>query len=90
VSSSMSDSDVTKLWHMHLGHMSGKGMAILSKRVLLCGQGTDKMEFCEHCVLDKQKWVRFGTCIHKMKGTLDYIHSNLWGSSCVPSKGGPR
>ena len=34
-SSSMSDSDVTTLWHMCLAHMSDKGMAILSKRGLL-------------------------------------------------------
>jgi len=51
----MSDSDVTKLWHMRLGHMSDKGMAILSKRGLLCGQSTGKIEFCEHCIFGKQK-----------------------------------
>jgi len=88
VSSSMLDSDVTKLWHMQLGHMSDKGMAISSKRGLLCGQGTGKMEFCEYCVLGKQKGVYFDTGIHKTKGTLDYIHSDLWGTSRVPSKGG--
>ena len=36
-SSSLSDSDITKLWHMHLGYMSGKSLDILSKRGLLCG-----------------------------------------------------
>ncbi|KAK3009893.1 hypothetical protein RJ639_012982 [Escallonia herrerae] len=31
-SSSDIDSDTTKLWHMHLGHMSEKGMDVLSKQ----------------------------------------------------------
>ncbi|KAG8498737.1 hypothetical protein CXB51_005106 [Gossypium anomalum] len=44
---SLSDDDITKLWHMHLGHMSENGM-----------------------------------------GTLEYIHSDLWGPSRVPSRGG--
>ena len=89
-SSSMSDSDVTKLWHMRLGHMSEKGLTLLSKRGLLCGQSTGKMDFCEHCVFGKQKRLSFGTGIHKTKGSLDYIHSDLWGPAQVPSKGGAR
>jgi hypothetical protein len=32
VSSSMSDSDETILWHMRLGHMSEKGLTMLSKQ----------------------------------------------------------
>ncbi|KAG8481939.1 hypothetical protein CXB51_026741 [Gossypium anomalum] len=46
-SSSLSDDDITKLWHMRLGHMSENSM-----------------------------------------GTLEYIHSDLWGPSKVPSRGG--
>ncbi|KAG8501537.1 hypothetical protein CXB51_004025 [Gossypium anomalum] len=34
-SSSLSDDDITKLWHMRLGHMSENGMVELSKRGLL-------------------------------------------------------
>ncbi|XP_073111292.1 uncharacterized mitochondrial protein AtMg00300-like [Elaeis guineensis] len=52
-SPSMSESEVTKLWHMRLGHMSEKGMTMLSKRGLLCGQSTSKMDFCEHCIFGK-------------------------------------
>ncbi|KAG8473150.1 hypothetical protein CXB51_035082 [Gossypium anomalum] len=36
-SSSLSDDDITKLWHMHLGHISENGMVELSKRGLLDG-----------------------------------------------------
>ncbi|KAG8482827.1 hypothetical protein CXB51_024187 [Gossypium anomalum] len=52
-SSSLSDDDITKLWHMRLGHMSENGMAELSKRGLLDGQGICKLNFCEHCVFGK-------------------------------------
>ncbi|KAG8502420.1 hypothetical protein CXB51_000378 [Gossypium anomalum] len=76
-SSSLSDNDITKLWHMHLGHMSENGMVELSKRGLLDGQGICKLNFCEHHVFGKQKRVRFTKGIHKMKGTLKYIHSDL-------------
>ena len=89
--SSLSDTDITKLWHMRLGHMSEKGLGILSKRGLLCGQSTGPLEFCEHCIFGKQKRVSFSSpAIHKTKGTLDYIHSDLWGPSRAPSKGGAR
>ncbi|KAG8472343.1 hypothetical protein CXB51_034269 [Gossypium anomalum] len=54
-SSSLSDDDITKIWHMRLGHMSENGMAKLSKRGLLDGQGIYKLNFCEHCVFGKQK-----------------------------------
>ncbi|KAG8498724.1 hypothetical protein CXB51_005090 [Gossypium anomalum] len=69
-SSSLSDDDITKLWHMRLGHMSENGMVELSKRGLLDGQGICKLNFCEHCVFGKQKRVRFTRGIHNTKGTL--------------------
>ncbi|KAM3319479.1 putative protein isoform X1 [Capsicum chacoense] len=86
--SSLLESDVAKLWHMHLGHMSENGMVELSRRGLLDGQSITKLEFCEHCIFGKQKRVRFTKGIHSTKGTLDYIHSDLWGPAGVPSKGG--
>jgi len=90
VSSSMSDSEVTRLWHMRLGHMSEKGLTLLSKRGLLSGQSTSKLEFCERCLFGKQKRISFNSGLHRTKGTLDYIHSDLWGPARVPSKGGAR
>ncbi|KAG8475695.1 hypothetical protein CXB51_032441 [Gossypium anomalum] len=87
-SSSLSDDDITKLWHMRLRHMSENGMAELSKRGLLDGQGIYKLNLCEHCVFGKQKKVRLTRGIHNTKGTLEYIHSDLWGPSRVPSRGG--
>ncbi|KAG8491046.1 hypothetical protein CXB51_014200 [Gossypium anomalum] len=63
-------------------------MVELSKRGLLDGQGFCKLNFCKHCVFGKQKRVRFTRGIHNTKGTLEYIHSDLWGPSRVPSRGG--
>ena len=76
-SSSLSDDDMTKLWHMHLGHMSESGLIELSKRGLLDGQGISKLKFCEHYIFGKQKRVRFTRGTHNTEGTLDYIHLNL-------------
>ena len=62
--SSISDYDRTRLWHMCLGHMSELGMAELSKRGLLDGKCISKLKFCEHYVFGKQKKVRFTRGIH--------------------------
>ena len=65
-------------------------MTILSKRGLLGSQGTGKLDFCDHCVFRKQKKVSFSITTHCTNGTLDYIDSDLWGPSRVPSFGGKR
>ncbi|KAG8480843.1 hypothetical protein CXB51_025300 [Gossypium anomalum] len=94
---SVNDSKVSEEWildsgctfHMSpigIGHMSENGMVELSKRGLLDGQGICKLNFCEHCVFGKQKRVRFTRGIHNTKETLEYIHSDLWGPSRVPSR----
>lgn len=90
VSSPLNDLDFTQLWHMCLGHMSEKGLKLLSSRGLLGDQGINKLEFCKHCVFGKQKRVSFSTGIHCTRGILDYIHSDLWGPSKVPSFIGKR
>ncbi|KAK3036784.1 hypothetical protein RJ639_030814 [Escallonia herrerae] len=89
-SSSDIDSDTTKLWHMRLGHMSERGMDVLSKQCLLGSKKIGKLDFCEHCVFGKQCRVKFSQAVHTTKGTVDYIHSDLWGPSTVPSNGGGR
>ena len=66
-SRSLSKDDITKLWHMRLGHMSENGMAELSGKGLLDGQKTSKLQFSENYVFWKQKRVRFSSGIHKSK-----------------------
>ena len=69
---------------MQLGHMSEKGMTILSKKGCLGSAGIGKLEFFEHYVLGKQKKVSFSTAKYRTQGILDYIHSDLWGPLRVP------
>ncbi|GAV85826.1 gag_pre-integrs domain-containing protein/UBN2_2 domain-containing protein, partial [Cephalotus follicularis] len=52
-SSGDKDADTTRLWHMRLGHMSERGLQILSKKGLLAGVKSGKLDFCEHCVYGK-------------------------------------
>ncbi|KAJ4726144.1 Retrovirus-related Pol polyprotein from transposon TNT 1-94 [Melia azedarach] len=91
VASSEIDKDnMTKLWHVRVGHMSAREMQILSKGDLLCGHKVKDLEFCEHCIFGKLHRSKFPKAIHRTKGTLDYIHSDCWGPSRVESLGGHR
>ena len=84
----MADDDVTRLWHMHLRHVRENGMTELGKRGLLYNQSTSNLKFYEHCVFRKQRQVKFFNGIHNTKGTLDYLHFDIWEPSRVPSNGG--
>ena len=64
--------DLTKLWYMRLGHISEKGIT-LSKQGLLGGHKVADLEFCEHCIFDKQCRIQFCKVVHRTKATLDYI-----------------
>ena len=84
-SAEVKEADLTKLWHMRLGHMSEWGMQIPSKEDLLGGHKAKSLEFCEHCVFGKLHRSKFPKAVHRTKGTLDYIHSDCWGPSRVES-----
>jgi len=43
----------TMMWHKKLGHMSEKGLKILSDQKLLLGLTKVTLPFCEHCVTSK-------------------------------------
>ncbi|EOY30029.1 Uncharacterized protein TCM_037378 [Theobroma cacao] len=64
VSSNHPEDDVTHLWHMRLGHMSERWIRKLSKRSLLCGQKSEKLDFCE------QHIVKFNTTTHRTKSAV--------------------
>lgn len=70
--------------------MSERGLLELHKRNLLKGIKSFKQDFCEHCVFGKPNRVSFKAALHRTKGTLDYVHSDVWGPSKVPSKGGSK
>ncbi|WRX08983.1 Integrase [Theobroma cacao] len=82
VSSNDPEDDLTRLWNMRFGHMSERGIRKLSKRSLLCGQKSEKLDFCE------QHIVKFSTKTHQTRSTVNYIYLDLWDPSPVASKGG--
>ena len=80
--------EMSRLWHMRLGHAGEKSLQTLAMQGLLKGTKTCKLDFCEQCVLGKQKRVKFGTAIHNTEGILDYIHTEVWGPTKTASLGG--
>ncbi|KAH9671115.1 hypothetical protein KPL70_017228 [Citrus sinensis] len=72
------------------GHMSERGLRELSKQGVLGKDKIETLRFCEECVLGKSSKVKFSTRVHNSKGTLDYIHADLWGPTQTASLGGAR
>ncbi|CAL8167282.1 unnamed protein product [Prunus armeniaca] len=84
--------DKTELYHHRLGHISQKGLQELHKQGLLEGMSSCKMDFCEYCVLGKQRNVSFtsSSADNRSKEQLSYIHSDVWGPVPTKSNGGTR
>ena len=82
------EQDKTLLWHFRLGHVSENELKELEKQGALRSDKINAVGFCEKCVLEKSSRTRFKIAVHNNKGTLDYIHSNLWRPSHIESLGG--
>ncbi|KAH9763957.1 hypothetical protein KPL70_001353 [Citrus sinensis] len=80
----------TLLWHFKLGHMSERSLRELSKQGVLGEDKIEPLEFCEECVLGKSSRVKFSTGAHVSRGTLEYVHADLWGPTQTASLGGAR
>ena len=50
--------EMSRLWHMRLRHAGEKSLQTLAMQGLLKGGKTCKLDFCEQCVLGKQKRVK--------------------------------
>ena len=79
VSNGLSDNS---LWHLC--------MDILSNRGLCRNHKVEPLQFFKHCVYGKQHQMKFPKVVHIAKPMLNYIHSEYWGPSRVPSLGGAR
>ncbi|KAL5550299.1 hypothetical protein UlMin_000475 [Ulmus minor] len=80
------EEDKSLIWHNRLGHISENDLQVLSKQGLLERDQVSIMEFCEHCVMEKQHILSFQAGIHNSKAILDYVHDDLWG----PTKSSPQ
>ncbi|KAI3770606.1 hypothetical protein L6452_01746 [Arctium lappa] len=85
VAESSKNLDVARLWHLRLGHTSEKNLEILRKQKLIKVVIPTSLEFCSGCVKGKQMRVSFGVGKHNTKGILDYVHTDVWGPSIIPS-----
>ena len=47
------NTDKTKTWHLRLGHMSLKGLQVLSSQGYLGSVPVQSLNFCELCVIGK-------------------------------------
>ncbi|GJS33328.1 retrovirus-related pol polyprotein from transposon TNT 1-94 [Tanacetum coccineum] len=75
--------DMTELWHKRLGHMSEKGMSILSKKIMLSGVHDINMEKCSHCLAGKQTRLAFKSrSPFRMENILDL---RAWNSASKDS-----
>ncbi|CAJ2678716.1 unnamed protein product [Trifolium pratense] len=85
---SVENADITKLWHLRLGHVSERGLVELAKQGLLGKEKLNKLDFCDNCTLGKQHKVKFGVGVHKSTRPFEYLHSDLWGPASVSTHGG--
>jgi len=61
--SSVDTLDITKLWHLRLGHVSERGLVELAKQGFLGNEKLNKLDLCDNCTLGKQHKVKFwGGC----------------------------
>lgn len=73
---------------MRLAHI--RLLKELEKQCLFGEDYIFSLEFCEKCAFGKATRQKFNTGRKETKQTLDYIHTDLWGPSQVPSHGGAR
>lgn len=79
------------LWHQRLGHMSEKGMKLLTSKGKIPELKNVEVGFCEPCVLGKQKRVTFAKSGRTPKAErLELVHTDVYGPTTVASLGGSR
>lgn len=75
--------DDTALWHSRLAHTSIRNLKVLVEKGILDRKKISDLEFCESCVMGKNKRLKFNIGKHNSKEVLRYVHSDLWGSPNV-------
>ncbi|GKE71302.1 retrovirus-related pol polyprotein from transposon TNT 1-94, partial [Tanacetum coccineum] len=80
--------DMTELWHKRLGHMSEKGMSILSKKNVLSGVHDINLKKCSHCLAGKQTRRAFKSPSFRTENILDLVHSDVCGPMKTKTLGG--
>ena len=87
IASISSTEEMTAMWHKKLGHMSEKGLKVLSDQKLIPGLTKVSLPFCEHCVTSKQHRLKFSSSTARSKVTLELIHSDVWQAPVISLEG---
>lgn len=85
---SVVEGDDTKLWHSRMGHVSQRVLDVLVKRGLIDDKKVSSIKFCDDCIFGKTHRLKFPAGKHTSMSILDYIHTDLLGSSYVPKSHG--
>jgi hypothetical protein len=77
------------LWHQRLGHIGEKGLRLLHSKFMVEGMSNCSLDFdfYEHCLYGKQNQVRFPSGATRAEGSLQLVHSDVFGPVSVPSLG---
>ncbi|KAL2526980.1 gag pre-integrs domain-containing protein [Abeliophyllum distichum] len=76
------------LWHSHLGHVSSFRLRFLVSTGALGNLQTCDISDCSGCKLAKFSALPFNRSVSVSSSPFDLIHSDVWGPSPVPTKGG--
>ncbi|GJX68527.1 retrovirus-related pol polyprotein from transposon TNT 1-94 [Tanacetum coccineum] len=81
--------DMTELWHKRLGHMSEKGMSILSKKNVLSIVHDINLKKCSYCLARKQTRRAFKSRhSFRTKNIHDLVHFDVCGPMKTKTLGG--
>ncbi|KFK32108.1 hypothetical protein AALP_AA6G199700 [Arabis alpina] len=81
--------DAIELWHKRLGHMSEKGLSVLSKKEAIPGISGLHLQKCAYCFAGKQHRVSFTSSSPSRKpDILDLVHSDVCSPLKTKSLGG--
>jgi len=69
--------DTTRHWHMRLGHMNERGLEALYRKRVLPDIKHCKLNLCKFFIVGRQSRVAFTTSMHKTKGMLDLVHTDM-------------
>lgn len=75
--------DDMALWHGWLAHTSIRNLKVLADKGILDKKRISEQDFCESCIMGKNKRLSFNVGKHNSDDVLRYVHADLWGSSNV-------
>ena len=78
------------LWHKRMGHISEKGLQILSKKSLISFAKGTTIKPCNYGLFGKQHRVSFQTSSERKSNILDLVYSDVCGPMEIESIGGNK